>query len=187
MSRRRIRAALVLLAGIVLVTGCASVIPEALQEQVDREVQFSDLHPDPDRFEGRMVVLGGRIAALRPADGVTELEVRELPLEKQRESPRVSAQSGGRFLVAHHGSLDPDRYRPGRLVTIVGVVQGGRVLPGQDIPKPVIASEYIHLWPDLSSRRHFAPGRAWIYSHDPFHGFRSFRHRFRPFRSRFCY
>lgn len=187
MSGQRIPAALVLLAGMVLVAGCASVIPEALRGEVDREVRFSDLHPNPDRFEGRMVVLGGRIAALRPADGVTELEVREFPLEEERQSPRLSAQSGGRFLVAHKGSLDPDRYRPGRLVTIVGVVQGGRVLPGQDIAKPVIESEYIHLWPDLSSRRYFALGRASMYPQYPFHGFRSFGRRFRPFRSRFCY
>lgn len=186
MSGERIRVGLVLLAGIAMAAGCASVIPEALQEQIDREVRFSDLHPNPDRYEGRMVILGGRIAVLRADDGITELEVKELPLEEKPESPRLSAQSGGRFLIAHHGRLDPDTYRPGRLVTVVGVVRGGRVLPGQDIAKPVIESEHIHLWPDFSAPR-FAAGPLPPFARHRVHGFYPWRGGFGPFRSRFCY
>ena len=174
--------ALVLVTGIAVLAGCASVVPEQLQEQVDRQVQFSDLQPDPTRYAGRMVVLGGRIAAFESSDGFTELEVTELPLAEEREIPRLSAESSGRFLVAHHGTLDPKLYRTGRPITIVGVVLGARTLPGENVPKPVIDSEYIHLWPDLSTRRRVGPPPLSRFSSDPFDPWES---SFRPFSRRF--
>ncbi len=147
MGRKKMARGFVLFLRAAVLGGCASVVPEALREQLDREIRFSDLQQDPDHYQGRMVVLGGRIAAVRPSADVTELDMTELPLTESRDSPRLSAPPGGRFVVVHQGPLDPERYHPQRLVTVVGRVHGGRTLPGQDIPQPVIAAEYFHLWP----------------------------------------
>lgn len=141
--------ALVLPAGIVALAGCASVVPKALEEQVDRQVQLADLQRDPARYQGRMVVLGGRIAALRPSDDEgTEIEVTGFPLRQGREHPRLSDPAGGQFLVAHQGPLDPEAYRSGRPITVVGLVQGVRQFLGQDVPVPVIEPKHMHLWSD---------------------------------------
>lgn len=142
---------IIILMGVL--AGCASVVPEALQGQVDRDLAFSDLQSDPDRYQGRMVALGGWIAGVHSDDGLTELEIEELPLGEKFDSPMLYAKSGGRFVVAHMGQLDPQRYRPGRPITVVGIVQGGRVLPGTDIRDVVIKPEYLYVWPPRRRRR----------------------------------
>ena len=84
---------------VALISGCASVVPEALEKQVDRQVRFIDLQPDPGRFAGRMVVLGGEIVGITRSGELTELEVAELPLDAPRDRPQVYAVSRGRFVV----------------------------------------------------------------------------------------
>ncbi len=159
---------LLVLAGMVALSGCVSVVPKALEEQVDRQVQLADLQRDAARYQGRMVVLGGRIAALRPShDEGTEVEVTGFPVRRGRNHPRLSDPPIGQFLVAHQGPLNPDVYRSGRPVTVVGLVQGVRHSPGQDVPKPLIEPKHMYLWSDrptsydaareplFRSRRHF--------------------------------
>ncbi len=154
------------------------VVPEALQRQVDHQLQFSDLQRDPARYQGRTVVLGGRIAALRLSDHVTELGVTELPLTGIRDRPTLFAQSGSQFLVAHRGPLDPAIYRSGRPITVVGVVQEGQASSGQDVPEPVLEPKYLHLWPDRPISRRLAPVPFFLFSADPFYRFDPFHRHF---------
>lgn len=169
------------LAGILFLGGCASVVPEALEQQVDREVQFPDLQRDPGRYRGRTVVLGGRIAGLHPAGALMELEVTQLPLTERGDRPRLAARSDGGFVVLHEGPLDPAIYRLGRPLTVVGVVQGSRLSPRQERPEPMIAPRYLHLWPDATS---FSP--ASFFSHPPWHPWHHHRFRHGLFHRHFC-
>ncbi|MFQ5656460.1 MAG: Slp family lipoprotein [Candidatus Methylomirabilales bacterium] len=175
MSLRKILSVFIfILVGVL--AGCASVVPETLQSQVDPQIAFSEVQSDPDGYEGTMVVLGGTITAHHSDDNFTELEVTELPLNEKRHNPILMARSGGRFVVATDGLLDPARYRPGRPITVVGRVQGARVAPGQDIPDVLIKAEYLYVWPTLGRRR-LSPSplsHHSIFSADPYR-FRSLR------------
>ncbi|MCH7897638.1 MAG: Slp/YeaY family lipoprotein [candidate division NC10 bacterium] len=186
---RRITLFLVLAVGVALIPGCASVVPEALEKQVDRQVRFIDLQPDPGRFAGRMVVLGGEIVGITRSGELTELEVAELPLDAPRDRPKVYAVSRGRFVVAHRGSLDPERFRPGRAITVVGRIRGGRMGPGQDNPEPVIESEYLYLWPEHPVTRLYSSDPYYydpFYYHPFYHRSHFFGHRHHFFGHRFC-
>jgi outer membrane lipoprotein len=136
---------------------------------VDRQVQFSDLQRDPSGYQGRLVVLGGRIAALRPSNDLTELEVTEFPLMEGLDSPQVFAPSRGQFLLAHQGPLDPGLYRPGRPITVVGLVQGGRLSPGQDVPMPILEPKFMHLWLERPPVRWFDREPLFLFPRRRFH------------------
>lgn len=55
--------ALLLSAGMAALAGCASVVPKALEEQVDRQVQLDDLQRDPAR-ESPMEVAQAKLELL---------------------------------------------------------------------------------------------------------------------------
>lgn len=152
---------------LVLLTGCASVVPAELREQVDRHVGFEELQRDPARYQGRMVALGGEILGQFVYEDHVELEIRERPLSEGRDNPKLWALYRGRFRITHQEALDPALYRAGRPITVVGVVHRSRTLPGQDVASPVIEPTYLHLWPDRPFPRfsHF-PGH--LLHHRPF-------------------
>ncbi|MFQ5881950.1 MAG: Slp family lipoprotein [Candidatus Methylomirabilales bacterium] len=153
---------------LALLTGCASVLPPELREQVDRQVSFEELQRDPASYRGRMVVLGGEILGQYIYEDHVELEILERPLSEGRDNPKLRALSRGRFRISHREPLEPAVYRTGRPITVAGLVQGGQALPGQDVASPVIEPKYLYLWPDRPFPR---------FSHFPGH---LFHHR------RFC-
>ena len=66
-----------------------------------------------------------------------------------RGEPAVAKESGGRFLVIAPGFLYPANYRPGRKVTVAGVVEGTEIHPlGEaQYTYPVISKRELYLWP----------------------------------------
>ena len=84
-----------------------SVIPEALEPQVDKTLIFSQLKENPDSYKGRLVVLGGEVLkATRLQDG-TQIEVLQLPLENSQRPTAQRMDSKGRFLAVQVEFLDP--------------------------------------------------------------------------------
>jgi outer membrane lipoprotein len=67
-----------------------------------------------------------------------------------RKKPRSGADSGGRFIVRHNSFLDPDIFRPGRVITVAGVVIGSESLPLGEISYryPLINNKGLYLWPE---------------------------------------
>ena len=59
----------VMMIGMLAVTaGCAStsVIPESLEQQVDKSVTFSQVLESPDSYRGKVVLLGGEVLRALP-------------------------------------------------------------------------------------------------------------------------
>src|SRR5437867_728094 len=132
---------------VLLLTGCASVVPEDLAGTVNRQVSGADLMRDPERYRGQTVVLGGEILQVRNSGGEAEVEVLERPLSF--EEPVLGDQSAGRFLIRHAGFLDPAVYAVGRRVTVVGTVVGQveRKMGDVGYRYPVVESRRLKLWP----------------------------------------
>lgn len=145
-----------LLACLILLGGCASVVPRELRKEIDRSISFKELKENPDAYVGRRVLLGGEIIEAKNWKDQTELEILQKPLGSG-DVPVETDESEGRFLVHHPGYLDPAIYRSGRYVTIVGEVMGEKSLHiGEaEYRYPVMASKFLHLWP--KARRYYSP------------------------------
>jgi outer membrane lipoprotein len=144
----RMRMALGVTLAIVL-AGCASVVPGELQRVADRSLTLAEVRNRPGRYVDRTVVLGGEVLHVTPKQGQTEVEVLERPLGGQ-DRPRVTDESGGRFLLLMEGFLDPAVYRAGREITVVGQVQGLTERPIGEVTYtfPILRGRYLYLWPE---------------------------------------
>lgn len=171
-----------LMGALLLLAGCAGVIPEALREGVDRGMTFADLRANPEAYNGRRVAFGGEILKTTVQEQVTEIEVLHYPL-RYDDSPDLFAPSGGRFLVRRSGFLDPAVYAAGRLVTVVGIVQGSMQRQVGEVPYryPAIGAEYLYLWPRYEvvypPGPYYAPYAPW----PPWPQYPYYRYRHNPY------
>lgn len=87
---------LILMTGLVLLSGCAHVISRATLDEANQNVTFAELRQDPSRFLGTMVILGGVIVKTVPEKTGTLLEVYQTRTDRWGE-PLDLDHSGGRF------------------------------------------------------------------------------------------
>ncbi len=139
-------------------TACTLPISQPSLELVDRDITFTALRQDPDRYMGRYLLLGGAIVAVRNSSAGSELEVVQFATDR---NGRITAtdNSGGRFLVQVATFSEPAVYQ-GRLVTLVGKVAGQvqARLDEIDYLYPLLTAQELHLWkpeesPDASRVR----------------------------------
>jgi outer membrane lipoprotein len=159
MRSKMLSLATIVLLGII---SCAPGISRQVRQQVTVTEAFSRLQQEPQRFEGEMAMLGGRIIESRPLAAGTELVVLQLPLDRS-DRPRETDQSQGRFLIRTDEFLDPAVYSPGTRITAAGIVEGAvqRDIGQMPYRYPVIRLEEIRTWPapvDTSPRFHFGIG-----------------------------
>ena len=131
----------------MLWSGCAPVISKDVLRDVNRNISFADLRKDPKEYIGEMVLLGGVIVKVTYKEDGTFLEVYQTAIDDQEEPVHLDV-SEGRFLVRYKGFLESGIYRKGRKVTIVGTVEGVKVLKigGLDYHYPYLLIKEIHLW-----------------------------------------
>lgn len=160
--------ALPILVALLLLAGCASIVPEELEGTVNRSVTGAGLIRDPEGYRGQTVVVGGAILLVHNRAGESEIEVLERPLE--REEPLITDRSAGRFLIRSTEFLDPVVYEVGRRVTVVGTVAGvvERRIDDVTYRYPVVESRRLELWPLATGVSRAYPYPPWWY--DPFWG-----------------
>ncbi len=73
--------------------------------------------------QGKEVRLGGVIAAIHNEKQRTRIEIVSLPLTSDGR-PKIDAKPQGRFVGYADGFIEPLEYRPGRLLTVVGLING---------------------------------------------------------------
>jgi len=146
----------------VILAACASVVPDKLRDQA-RSVPFAALQRAPERYAGTLLLLGGEVLALRPLGEWIEVAVLERPLGF-RDRPRLDRAPRGRFAVVVRLDEGVDQLGPGRLITVVGEVQGRAgpfdTIPDQSPPavshveppvvsgtEPLLMARYLHVWP----------------------------------------
>ncbi|WP_299014639.1 Slp family lipoprotein [uncultured Photobacterium sp.] len=107
----------------VFVVGCASV-PESLQTQSENPItDYRQVVAEPALAQGLEVRMGGIIAAITNQQHRTRIEIVSLPLTKDGR-PMLDKKPQGRFVSYVDGFLEPLEYRPGRLLTVAGWVDG---------------------------------------------------------------
>ncbi len=88
--------------------------------------EFKAMAAAPELYEGRQVVLGGEIIALRQEGGKSILTVDQQELTPKSLYPVDFQTPGGRFLVESDQPLAPAVYAVHRKVTATGTVAGRR-------------------------------------------------------------
>lgn len=136
---------------LLTLSACAPAVSPQLRRQADQNLSFPVLAADPEAQKGKIVILGGVIAQTTPKPGRTELEIVQKPLDSGDE-PKISDNSGGRFLVIADRFLDPLIYRQDRRITVAGEVVGSEVrkLNELEYRYPVLNSRELKLWPPPS-------------------------------------
>ena len=135
----------------LIVVGCSSSaagIPETLEPQIDKSVTFTEVLTSPESYKGRLILLGGEILKAKRLKEGTQVELLQLPLNKDREPTTDLTQSQGRVLVLHQEFLDPATVTPGMLVTFVGEVSGAIIekMDEVDYRYPTLTVKHWHVW-----------------------------------------
>ena len=113
---------------IPFLAACAGVISKESLREADPEITFQRLIKGPERYKGKVILVGGQILTTSVREGETWIEVLQQPLDWQQK-PRETDESYGRFLVLFEKFLDPAIYAGGKKITILGEVQGKKLQP----------------------------------------------------------
>ena len=136
----------------LIALGCSSSpvrIPETLESKIDQNLTFTEMLAAPELYTGRLMLLGGEILKAKRLKEGTQVELLQLPLNKDQVPTTDLTQSQGRVLVLHQEFLDPVTLTPGMLVTFVGEVSGATTdkLDEVDYRYPTLTVKHWHLWP----------------------------------------
>ena len=141
----------------VFMAGCSGVqvVPKDLEEQVNRDISFSQLVEAPLEHKGQVLVLGGQVLSAKRLKHGTQIEVLQLPLNRQMEPVESLQKSKGRFLALQEEFLDPATLPLGTRVTVVGEVSGMVTLPLDETTYdfPTLVIKHLRVWPHISTYR----------------------------------
>ncbi len=152
---------------LFLLTSCGpKIIPDEFEAKIDKSLSFEMIIQNPEPHIGKRILVGGEIIETHVYQDGSEIEILQKPLDSGRV-PRFTDKSLGRFFLRHTTFLDPEIYKSGRRITVVGVVQGSKARQiAQAIRTyPILENDYHRLWPygsgyndDHSLRFHFGFG-----------------------------
>lgn len=118
-----------------------------LPPDLDRSVAPDRAVSKANDLRNQAVLWGGEIVSVHNLKDTTEIAVLAYPLDSD-SFPDVSKHTTGRFIVRYPGFLDPLDYGPGRLVTVLGRLDGVDKGKVGEAPYtfPVVKSSTLHLW-----------------------------------------
>ncbi len=138
---------------IVLWFGCTSsdVVPDSLEPQIDKSLTFDQIIASPDSYRGRTFVVGGEVLKARRLKEGTQIEVLQLPLDRDQRPVNQRSESQGRLLAIDPQSIDPATLRDGTPVTMVAEVTGATTdrVDEADYRYPTMAIKHLHVWKEL--------------------------------------
>lgn len=137
-----------------LFAGCAPPFPKELLDKTEKNVPFAALQKEPERFSGKLLMVGGTIVDTKNLKKGTQIEVLQKPLDGEGR-PATTDETGGRFLIVTSQFLDGAIYHRGRSVTIIGEVAGSKAQTLGEIEYryPVLTAKELHLWSPYSGPR----------------------------------
>lgn len=130
-------------------------VPSGLENEIDSSVRFSDLKNSPHEFIGRTVMIGGTVIRAKRTEVRTEVEVLQLPTEKDGPTADERLRSEGRFLAVRDVFLDPATLPEGTPITVIGTVTGEttRPLDESTYTYPLIEIKHLIDWSRIAAER----------------------------------
>jgi starvation-inducible outer membrane lipoprotein len=140
--------------GLTLAVGCAPAISTSLQQEAGSRVGFAELSSQPDKYKGRLTILGGEVMSVTPWGKGSLLTVDQRELD-DRLNP-VGTASGGTFVVESDEWLNSKVYVPQSKVVVAGVVEGAK--DGRLLLK---ARQVTFLAPPIWEKYYYPVPREW--------------------------
>lgn len=151
----------------LLISGCAT-IPENIRTPVAGPA-VAEVRANPGPHIGQKVRWGGTISKVDNLKDQTVITVVARPITRSGE-PLAGEPTTGRFLADVSRFLDPDVYRRGRRITVVGHIAGVRPSKiGEYVyTYPVVRATALYLWEEYARPEPYPyPYYPWPY-YDPF-------------------
>src|SRR5713226_5704402 len=137
---------------LLFLPGCmtSELVSKDMESQVARDIPFESLKAEPDTFKGRMVVLGGKVLAVKRLKEGTQIEVLQLPLDGADAPILNLPQSKGRFLAYQEAFLDPATLPAGTAVSMIAEVTGHKTQPLDEVDYtyPTLTIRTLKIWPE---------------------------------------
>lgn len=153
---------------ITLLAACSTGKPSLFATSAN-DISYQQLSRQVEQFQHQTVRWGGVIVEVENAEDLARLTVVHFPLTRYGK-PITSENSDGRFVVLSEGFLDPIIYAKGKLITVIGQVEGSETqqIDKRTLTLPVIRLQENHLWPESYAES----SRAYNPKHDaPFLGY----------------
>lgn len=149
---------ILLILSTVLLGACATNIPKPIREAPPNSPTLEMLRGHVEEYKDVQARWGGTIASVENRPAETWLEIVSRPLQAYGR-PAETGDSNGRFLARYKGFLDPMIFTKGRLITVVGKIEGEeqRQIDKFDYSFPVVAVDAFHLWEPLPPTPVYAP------------------------------
>ena len=127
-------------------SACAYPISKEVMWKVDKKRTYSEVMKNPEEYIGTTVLWGGVIEQARVTPGRTRLIVNEASLNS-RGYPQLEANDRD-FVALTSRALDPQLFRAGRKVTLVGEIESLDIneFGGENDIFPVLRIVEIHVW-----------------------------------------
>ncbi len=139
-----------------LLHGCASqLVPAEMESRIARDLSFESLKAEPEKYKGRLVVLGGQVIKAKRLKEGTQIEVLQLPLDRSDAPVTTLTESKGRFLAYYTEFLDPATLPAGTAVSMIAEVTGAKTQPLDEIEYtyPTVKISTLKIWPVYDYRR----------------------------------
>ena len=174
---------LISVALILLLSGCASTLPDSISGELKGNPEFSDVISNIEEHIDAQIRWGGAIVKVENRENQSWIEIvaREL---YQSGRPRNNDYSPGRFIAIVDGFIDPTVYAAKRQITVVGIVQQAHSakIDQFNYLYPLVQTSSHHLWSVVSQQRRNYPspyfynrfyfGYPGYYSHRYHYGYR---------------
>jgi outer membrane lipoprotein len=145
----------------LFMAGCSGVqvVPKDMEDRVNRNISFVQLLENPLSYKGQILVVGGQVLSAKRLKNGTQIEVLQLPLNRNMQPVEFLQKSRGRFLALQEEFLDPATLPLGTRVTVVGEVFGMVTLPLDETTYefPTLVIKSLTVWPPISTYRVLRP------------------------------
>jgi outer membrane lipoprotein len=149
-SMRRIALVISLCIYVLLGVGCApsDVVPDSLDPQIDKSLTFDQIIASPDSYRGRTALVGGEVLKARRLKDGTQIEVLQLPLDRDQRPVSQRSESQGRLLAVDPQSIDPATLPDGTPVTMVVELTGATTdrVDEAEYRYPTMAIKHLYVW-----------------------------------------
>lgn len=160
------------LSGILtLLSACATyhVVPEHLEARIQKDLSWEQVMQHPVRYDGAIVMWGGKVLEVTQSSGRTQVEILHLPLDRFLHP--IDGPSTGRFsaIDTKQEMNDSAALQKDTLVTVIGEIRGRGQTAEQDPSDvhPLLLVRDMTAWQREVGTRAFPPG-------SPFTGSRPF-------------
>jgi len=152
----------------LMLTACASQIPQAIREAPADNPSLEAVRGNTADYLARQVRWGGKLIGTENRENATWLTVLGESLSKDGE-PQSGDDSIGRFIAIVPEFLDPKVYAADRKVTVTGTLQRTETRLVGEFPYsyPIVQAQSWYLWPDVSEAPYGYPYPGW---YDPWYG-----------------